>query len=82
VLVGFIGPIQRQVINSAIEDSAHRAVLLSLESLMDRAAASGVAFLLGIFMAQGRMSLFLMLVSAVFAGIAVVQARSQLNASR
>ncbi|NDD90624.1 MFS transporter [bacterium] len=82
VLVGFIGPIQRQVINSAIEDSSHRAMLLSLESLMDRAAASGVAFVLGIFMAQDRMGLFLVLVSSVFASIALVQARSGLSAAR
>jgi MFS family permease len=73
MLVGFVGPIQRQVINGAITDSSHRAVLLSLESLLDRAATSGVAYLLGIFMAQGRMNLFLILSGLAFLMIAGVQ---------
>ena len=82
LLVGFVGPIQRQVINGAITDSSHRAVLLSLESLLDRAATSGVAWLLGLFMAQGRMGFFLILSGAAFLVIAGVQMAHAFRARR
>jgi len=82
VLVGFVGPIQRQVINGAITDSSHRAVLLSLESLLDRAATSGVAYLLGVFMAQGLMNLFLVLSGLIFLVIALVQMAQAMRSRR
>lgn len=82
ILVGFVGPIQRQVINGAITDSSHRAVLLSLESLLDRAATSGVAYLLGIFMAQQQMNQFLVLSGLAFLLIAAVQMAQAVRSRR
>jgi MFS family permease len=46
VAVGLAYPIQRQVMNEAIPDPKYRATILSLESLIDRAATACVAFLL------------------------------------
>ncbi len=46
VAVGLAYPIQRQVMNEAIPDPKYRATILSLESLIDRAATAAVAFLL------------------------------------
>ncbi len=82
LLVGFVGPVQRQVINAAITDSSHRAMLLSLESLLDRAATSVVAWMLGLAMGQGWMNGFLVLAGALFAGIAVVQRRMVMPSER
>ncbi len=46
VAAGLSYPIQRQVMNEAIPDPQYRATVLSLESLIDRAATAAVAFLL------------------------------------
>ena len=43
---GLCYPIQRQVMNEAIPDPQYRATILSLESLIDRAATACVAFVL------------------------------------
>ena len=43
---GLSYPIQRQVMNEAIPDPQYRATILSLESLIDRAATAAVAFVL------------------------------------
>lgn len=73
LLVGFVGPIQRQVINSGIQQTENRAVLLSMESLLHRAVCSVVASSLGGFLEANQLGLFLSLCGAVFVGVAVVQ---------
>lgn len=45
-ICGISYPIQRQLMNDAIPDRRYRATLLSLESILDRAFAAAVAFLL------------------------------------
>jgi hypothetical protein len=75
--IGFAGPIQRQVINAGISASDEgrrlRATLLSLESLLDRAVCSAVAWALGPFVQSGRMEQFLVACGLVFFAIAVLQ---------
>jgi MFS family permease len=46
VAAGLSYPIQRQVMNEAIPDPQYRATILSMESLIDRAATAMVAFVL------------------------------------
>jgi predicted MFS family arabinose efflux permease len=45
--VGFAYPIQRQLFNDAISEPGYRATLMSIESIVDRAACAVVAALLG-----------------------------------
>lgn len=75
--IGFAGPIQRQVINAGISASPEgpglRATLLSLESLLDRAVCSWVAWRLGAYVTEGRMEGFLVACGAAFFGIAALQ---------
>lgn len=75
--IGFAGPIQRQVINAGISASHEgrrlRATLLSLESLLDRAVCSLVAWALGPFVQAGRMEIFLLGCGAAFFAIAALQ---------
>ncbi len=75
--IGFAGPIQRQVINAGISASTEgrrlRATLLSLESLLDRAVCSVVAWALGPFVQAGRTEVFLLGCGAAFFVIAAFQ---------
>lgn len=65
LVAGLAYPIQRQLLNDAIPATGHRSTLLSLESLIDRAACAGVAALLGGFMAAGKLDAFLHLSDGV-----------------
>jgi len=76
LLIGFVGPIQRQVINAGIEDSSHRATVLSLESLLDRLVCSVVAWFLGVAMSHSMMSSFILGCGAFFLVIAITQLRA------
>ncbi|WP_433244116.1 MFS transporter [Streptosporangium sp. CA-135522] len=73
---GLIFPIQRQLINSAIPGSRHRATLLSLESLIDRSVCALVVMALGGYLSRGAMDLFLVHVAvgtiALMAALAVL----------
>ncbi|OGR88480.1 MAG: hypothetical protein A3J74_07535 [Elusimicrobia bacterium RIFCSPHIGHO2_02_FULL_57_9] len=57
--MGLAYPIQRKLLNDAIADGSTRAVLLSTESIIDRAACAMVAPFVGGFVAAGRISPFL-----------------------
>ena len=61
---GLAFPIQKQLLNDAITDSRFRATILSIESIVDRAFIGIVAWMLGGFVATGRINTFL-LISAV-----------------
>ncbi|MQS39684.1 MFS transporter [Streptomyces katsurahamanus] len=56
---GLVFPIQRQLVNGAIPGSAHRATLLSTESLIDRAVCALVVLALGGYLSRGQMNQFL-----------------------
>lgn len=75
--LGFVGPIQRQVINHGIsqarEGAGLRATLLSFESLLDRAVCSAVVAVMGPWVQDGRLDRILLTSGAVFFVIAVVQ---------
>ena len=62
---GFSFPIQRQLMNDAIPDSKYRATLLSVESIVDRAANAILALFIGSFLAGGRLNAFLYLTGGV-----------------
>lgn len=57
--VGLSYPIQRQLLNDLIPDSRYRATVMSLESLIDRAAVAALAPALAGFVAGGTLDLFL-----------------------
>ncbi|TDQ00926.1 MFS transporter [Labedaea rhizosphaerae] len=65
---GLAFPVQRKLVNRAITDPAHRATLLSIESLADRAVCALVVFVMGGFLARGAMASFLVLLAV---GVAV-----------
>ncbi|UQA97453.1 MFS transporter [Streptomyces halobius] len=81
---GLIFPIQRQLINRAIPGSEHRATLLSLESLIDRAVCALVVLALGSYLSQGEMNLFLVHVAIgttlLMGGVALLVRRHQSSA--
>jgi MFS family permease len=56
---GLSFPIQRQLMNDAIEDGSYRATILSVESIVDRAANAGLAAIIGPALMAGRLSEFL-----------------------
>ena len=58
---GVAFPIQRKLLNEAIPKPGLRATLLSVESLLDRAACSLMAAISGAFMASHQMGLLLYL---------------------
>lgn len=68
---GLVYPIQRQLLNDVIPSSSYRATLMSLESVLDRAACAGMALALAPFVAQGRLDTFLHL-SAALTAVSVV----------
>jgi hypothetical protein len=80
-LIGFAGPIQRQVINQGISQalsqigrgSQLRATVLSLESLLDRAACSLVVALMGPWVAAGHIGRVLAVSGLCFFVIACFQ---------
>jgi hypothetical protein len=59
LVTGLSFPIQRQLFNDLVPDARYRATLLSLESLVDRAANAAVAWPLGAVVAAGAMGTFL-----------------------
>ncbi|MGE0491493.1 MAG: MFS transporter [Vulcanimicrobiota bacterium] len=61
---GVAFPIQRKLLNESIPKPQLRATLLSVESLLDRAACSGMAAISGAFMASHHMGLLLYLAAA------------------
>lgn len=61
---GLAYPIQRQLLNDAIVDNRYRAGLLSMESIIDRAACAAIAPFIGAFVAGGQMGLFLHILAA------------------
>ena len=70
---GLSFPIQRQLFNDAIpaEGVPYRATLMSMESIIDRAACAGVAAVLGGWVSSGRTFLFLH-ISAVVSIVAML----------
>jgi MFS family permease len=75
--LGFVGPIQRQVINQGISNSSEgvrlRATLLSFESLLDRAVCSAVVAAMGPWVQEGRLDRILLTSGLVFFVIAAFQ---------
>jgi MFS family permease len=65
--VGISFPIQRKLMNDAIKHPEYRASLLSIESIIDRAVNSLVAFGLGSALTHGHLSEFL-----VYSGLVAV----------
>ena len=57
---GLSFPIQRQLLNDAITDSGFRATLLSVESIIDRAACAWVAAMIGGYLQAGKLDAFVM----------------------
>lgn len=57
--VGLSYPVQRQLMNDAIPNPEYRASLLSVESLIDRAINSVVAYFLGSTLVEGLLNSFL-----------------------
>ncbi len=70
--VGLSFPIQRQLLNDSIPDSRYRATLLSMESILDRAACAWVAAILGGFVAAGQIDRFLHLSAGASALLVVI----------
>lgn len=62
---GLSFPIQRQLLNDAILDSGYRATLLSVESIIDRAACAWVASIIGGYLQAGRLDTFVVLSAGV-----------------
>lgn len=60
-LTGLLYPIQRQLMNDVIPDSKHRATIMSLESIVDRAVNAWLAALIGGYLAAGRLGDYLVL---------------------
>ncbi|MDT0379797.1 MFS transporter [Streptomyces sp. DSM 42041] len=56
---GLAFPIQRNLVNSAIPDSRHRATLLSLESMLDRGVCALAAVAVGAYLAADRLDALL-----------------------
>ncbi len=69
---GFSFPIQRKLVNDAISDSQYRATLLSVESIVDRAANAWIAMLIGSYLAGGRLNDFLVFSGALSMAIVAV----------
>lgn len=63
-LGGLSFPIQRQLFNDTVPDERYRATLMSMESIVDRAASAAVAAILGGWVASGRTDAFLQLSAA------------------
>jgi hypothetical protein len=63
--MGLEYPIQRQLINDAIPDSRHRATIMSIESIVDRATNAGLAAMIGGYLEAGRLDDFLELSSGL-----------------
>ncbi len=62
---GLCFPIQRQVLNDVIPDPGQRATILSIESIVDRAANAWLASLIGGYLATGRLVEYLWLSSGL-----------------
>lgn len=65
---GVVFPIQRQVVNDAIVDSRYRATILSVESIVDRAAHAWVSLRIAAAMDGGDLDGFLHRAAAVTLG--------------
>ncbi|MBI3890458.1 MAG: hypothetical protein HY303_02895 [Candidatus Wallbacteria bacterium] len=68
-VTGLLYPIQRQLINDAIPDSRHRATIMSLESIVDRAVNAWLAALIGGYLAAGRLGDYLWLSCGLTVGL-------------
>jgi hypothetical protein len=79
---GVAFPMQRQLINDAIMDSRFRATLLSMESILDRAICSIVAWLLGWYLGFGSLDDFLIISALIITGVMVVLAGILFTAPR
>ena len=83
-IIGISFPIQKQLINEAIEEGELRASLLSVESIIDRAVNSIVASYLAAVLAAGRLLLFLeqaalvTIISVFFVTLIIRSKRQQL----
>lgn len=60
-VIGAAFPVQKQLMNDAIPDSRYRATLLSVESIVDRAACAAAASFVAAFVQRGEVGLFLRL---------------------
>ena len=65
-------PVQKQLINDAIPDSKYRATLLSVESIVDRAACAMAASFVASFVAQGKVGAFLRISGFAAMGLMVL----------
>lgn len=68
---GIAFPVQKQVLNDAIDDSRLRATLLSMESLVDRAVCAVAVLPLGYLVAKGQLDQTLIVCGLVASGVAV-----------
>ncbi|MEO5970517.1 MAG: MFS transporter [Bdellovibrionia bacterium] len=57
--VGACFPIQRQLFNDYIPQARYRATLMSIESILDRAVCAWVASVLGAYISDGKIEIFL-----------------------
>jgi len=62
-ITGLVYPIQRQLINDCIPDSRHRATIMSIESIVDRATNAWLADMIGDFLKRGALNDYLALSS-------------------
>jgi hypothetical protein len=80
--LGFTFPIQRQLLNDAITDPNYRASLLSVESILDRAASALLISFAGVYVGGGRVGDFLQISTAIALGFVtlvfvVIQSQSK-----
>jgi len=68
--IGFTYPSQRQLMNSLVPDSRFRATVLSIESLLDRAACAVLTLSIGAVVAHGQIDGFLRLI-AIFGAMGI-----------
>jgi MFS family permease len=69
---GVVFPLQRQLVNDAVPDSRYRATVLSVESIVDRAAHAFVAKRIAVAMEGGDLDGFLHRAAAVTGGMMVL----------
>jgi MFS family permease len=72
LVTGLSFPIQRQLFNDTIPDPRYRATLMSMESILDRAASAWVASLLAAYVTGGRTGRFLHVAAAVTVALMLV----------
>jgi MFS family permease len=72
LIAGVSFPIQKQLINDAIEAPHLRASILSFESILDRLACALVASLIGVFLSQNRLHEFFLGAGIITLGVSLL----------